>query len=1051
MQHPTRPLSSPVHDATVLAGLLGIALLAGCGSSGSGGNTAGIPGSVGSDPGTGRLFIVDDNQGGGALDFTVSELFWGRLVDVHQLADDSGVTPQVADPAPLFTDFVVNETLQTTADEYLLETNPITQRTRLTILARRDSTDPVESMKFDELLRATQEEFPLITPKSDSPSEPEPFSFIARNACLVLRFNDLIDDDSTALANLVDTVKVLVGQPPITLQPTRIFFDPNHGAVVGGAFHSTRVLVDATISPAEIPGAVPNVLGFPASPTNQSRPNVSIRIPTRTSASIGQFFVLQNLSGNTIDPTVSAPVDGLSLTQDVVRAMRAGNRNDLNNGFLEDNVRPELLGAFPCLFDAADPDPMGMPDQDFLIDITFQTNCIARPQLRDILVVNGVPLEVTELGQVPLGFTVSDIKARAAEPIGPGVTLTGLGSLQTRFDPALITGGVTEECWVSFTPTPAALPAGQVLPLADVVVRFSEPMDTASMSPFDNFMVVSGAAPMNEDPPDSFDLTVGVIVPGDTLADYAFDPTLSLDHINGVAESYHVRLRGVTDLAGNALPFELPFTDFTLEPTAATQRTGGIAIRFPEDNDELGAEAPDFRGQIISVVGEDALQGRPVILRTEEFHPGVPVAGPMITTPGLTFLDNLPLNPLGARTQFVWRYVDFGFALLDESRLDLDIVGMSWAAATGGLVSEFYPNFEMRLSHSFFQPDEGSAQLGAQPNPILTTGLGGVLSAGAFADNIFPPDSQMVVHSRNLGYVVSTVQSTLSPNGQTLVPYPLDPIGLGGTTAPATFTWRDTSVLGTAAPIGVGVPLSIEADLGLAGSSPIPPNPPLTGGGIAEEGNVPVWGLPLLVDLWCFPSTSAFGLNLPNVAAIVSGGPAPVAGIGFTAFSVGFADGAGTLHEVQPDLEPFPSGNPGTGGAGQVDATAFGAIETAPRWSRIISIWLDGGGPTNWQLPVMDADLPPGTDIVLEARGAGSFLNPASQTASMDASTLDPHGDFWAEGTFGVNFFNGDGSWKSDLSDLNGARFIQLRLSFMNNIATRVSPTITSLGLPFTQ
>jgi len=373
---------------------------------------------------------------------------------------------------------------------------------------------------------------------------------------------------------------------------------------------------------------------------------------------------------------------------------------------------------------------------------------------------------------------------------------------------------------------------------------------------------------------------------------------------------------------------------------------------------------------------------------------------------------------------------------------------MSWAAASGGLVSEFFENFEMRLSHSFFQPDEGSAQLLAQPNPILTTGLGGVLPAGAFAGNVFPPGSQMVVHPRNLGYTVSSVQATLSPNGQTLVPFPLDPLGLGGTTVSDTFTWRDTSVPGTAAPLGVGIPLSIEADLGLAGSSPIPPGPPLTGGGIAMDGNVPVWGLPLLVDLWCFTSSSAIGLNRPNVAAIVSRGAAPATGIAYTAFSAGYLDAAGT-NEIEPNLESFPRGNPGIGGAPQIDALPFGAIQTAPRWSRIISVWLDAGAASSWQLPLMDADLPPGTDIVLEARGAESFFNPASQTASRDASTFDPHGNFW-DGQLGVNFF-GDGSWKSDLSELNGAQYLQLRLSFMNNIATRVSPTITSLGLPFTQ
>ncbi len=1059
MQHKQiscRLLSQPcgaLRGLALFLGCLTAAFCAGCGHSGEGGATAQNPGDFESNPTTGKLYIVDENQSGEALDFSLVEVLWGRLVDVHQLMDDSGVIPQVTDPAPLFTDFVINETIVSTLDEYVLETNPITHRMRLVVLARRDSTDAMEALKFDTLLRATQDSFPVIEPKSDLFSEPGPFSIVARNACLILRFNDLINDDATAVASLVDNVRVLAGQPPISLQATRIFFDPNHGATVGGQFHSTRVLVDASISTSELPGAQPNLLGFPARSTSSERPNVSIRIPTRTNFGVGQFRILRNLVGNSIDPNLNEPVDFLSLTEDVVRGMRSGNRVDLNNGFLADSSRPDLLGTFAVNFDTVSADPMGTAGLDFVADISFQSACEAQPQLRDILVVNTVSLEVVELGGMPMGGVVTGVKCRAAAPVGAGITLTGLGQMWTRFDPAFVGGGTTEECWVSFTPTPAALPSTQVLSQADIVVRFSEAMDTASMSSFDNFMVVRGVGPMNENPPDPLDLIVGVVVPGADLDVFSLDPTLALDHVNLFAETYHVRLRGVTDLAGNPLTSELPFTNFQLEPTSATLRTGGISLRFPADNDELDDPAPDFRGQVLSVVGEDTLQGRPPIVRTEEIHPNHPVTSQMLSSPDAFAPTGQPFNPLGVRMQKLWRYVDLGFSLLDESKYDIDIIGMSWAAATGGLMSEFYESFEMRLAHSKYQPDEGSALLGTQPNPTLNTGLGASDPAGPFSDNVFvDPDSpQMIVHSRNLGYSINSLHASLSPNGQTLVPYPLDPLAGGDVIPPETFTWRNTAALGVADPIGVGIPLSIEADLGIAGFSPLPPHPPLSGGGIRRQGNVPTIGLPLLIEIWTFPTTTALGLTRSNVGLPLGfPGPAPATVPGYRTISSGFTDGAGFRQEVNPDLSPVPTGEPGVS-APTDNLVYFGAIDTIAKWSRIHSVWIDAGAASNWLLPIVSplpSEQPPGTEVRIEVRGSFGFFNPLSEAASLDASTLDPYGNFW-DGTLGVNFLNGESGWTDEFSDIDGARYIQLRISFKNNISTRVSPTITSLGLPF--
>ena len=119
---------------------------------------------------------------------------------------------------------------------YILEENPLSGEVRLILLANRDSSDDAEVARFNQLLANTQLNFPFVLPKNDDGSSPEPFSFIARNGCMVIRFNDCLDDDFDAVATLNERIKVLTGLPPALPFFPRVLFDPNHGALVSGEF-----------------------------------------------------------------------------------------------------------------------------------------------------------------------------------------------------------------------------------------------------------------------------------------------------------------------------------------------------------------------------------------------------------------------------------------------------------------------------------------------------------------------------------------------------------------------------------------------------------------------------------------------------------------------------------------------------------------------------------------------------------------------------------------------------------------------------------------------
>jgi hypothetical protein len=101
-------------------------------------------------------------------------------------------------------------------------------------------------------------------------------------------------------------------------------------------------------------------------------------------------------------------------------------------------------------------------------------------------------------------------------------------------------------------------------------------------------------------------------------------------------------------------------------------------------------------------------------------------------------------------------------------------------------------------------------------------------------------------------------------------------------------------------------------------------------------------------------------------------------------------------------------------------------------------------------LPPIIAPLPseqPGNSRVeLDFRGASSFSGSAT-TDAFDARQLDPLGDV---GELEVQFHRGDNRWTSDVTTLDGAAYLQMRITFVNDIVALVGPELSAVGIAYT-
>jgi hypothetical protein len=558
-------------------------------------------------------------------------------------------------------------------------------------------------------------------------------------------------------------------------------------------------------------------------------------------------------------------------------------------------------------------------------------------------------------------------------------------------------------------------------------------------------------------------IVVGVMTPSDDLREFTYVPTFPFAHAASQSTPYFVAVGGnlgggtavgPTDLAGNALAVALPQVSFTIDPQAAAQTNGGVALRFNSLSEVTpGGNPPptDIRGQFQIDIPNGILRPRNVTRFSAVADRSQPVPSIM---PVVAAGTQTPLSGLGSKLQQIWRYCDVGFLLMnaggtaptvDESFTNVDVQNIDWAPKFGNGLADHFTRFEIGLCHSFFLPDESFFTL---PNGtmVLNYPLSGLVTN--YAQNYLDPanDQLKIVHNRNLGYIVSPSDLFASENGVPMLPYPLN------RTIPVSqyqyYTWRDTALQMAAGPNGSGADLLIVTQVEQIGTTGFP----------YASASVPSVALPLLMEFRCFPDTAALGLNTFDVSMAVSFSSRP----NFRAFSTGGVQGSTQIIK-DPDLETVATGgfNPNSTPPGAptlpVDNVFYiGQLDMVLRVSRAHTIWFDTGGfGAQFGVPVIEPanhDQPTGTQIVLAFRGATAVSSTAAPPDYANGLRIDPYGEMSpANGTIvdNVNFLNADNTWKPVMSQLNGARWVQARVSFISSAESGLVPVLSSLAFAY--
>jgi len=1070
------------------------------------------------------FFIVDPSAAGLSPELRLTQTYFGRLVRVIGF-DAQGLRVTTNE------NYVINPTDLGDGSDYIVETNQITGDQNLVVF--RNIDNEAQLAQFRQIVKALGDNLRVV---SDSGFVGfGAYTMVPRNAALVFQFSDLIDPSTLS----DQSVKVLTGVPSVVPFESRLLLDPNHGdlaefnGVGGPEFYSTRVIVDPTVSATESFSTNPvlpvNMTGFPAS-VDQLLSNLQVRFPTRrTSQSTN--LLLQNPSAHSLSESGNGSIDFGSPTRDLVRAARAGGRTgvtgDPYNGYLRDDSPPRIVASLDLEINMPPQQSPSDPFEFLLPQSTFVSAfCAQAPQQGDIFAQAGLFAEVLEDATVQPNGQLFNLRIRllvlpASFQGDPGQFVTSgttPGQFLVPFDP--VVDAARAICFLELTPAATGFPNNPgtgLLPNTTCTVRFNEPVDPGSISIFDTFGIQR-----RENPAEAIDYVPGTLQRSVDLQQFTFIPELPLAHVLGSSETYYLRIDtrqfAPSDLAGNALQsavFNRPIINepVTIASNAATARTGGRVILFaspdeeaPRDNDpgdptpNLVELLPEFNGEHVYELGRQLIRPRPPIRtqivgdRAQNTLPGrmtQQVAG-----------QNLPLNTFGAKTQILYRYVDFALpfkidnridANIDRTLLDVDIEGVAFAPL-GNVIFESYPRFRMSMAHAAFLPDETI-------NPIT----GAIVLPQSGLTNIFDNnyltivnDPPQVVHQDFLGYQVIPGDRFQTAGGTTLLPLPFN----RGPTK-RYYTWRDTLIRERGGASGGGVDMPAWEQL-TGAPTPIfpggmPPDcnlPPLGGACVNRfysPGNVQTAGLPLLIEFDVFPTSGALTQNTFDTSMAHPTQLVPY----FRAFSAGGFDTQGNQVIVDPDLETVANGGfnpPGTPG---LDNTYYiGALDLVVRVNRSASLFypvinplLSDGNPLTRDDPrfvnpvfrpaVLNPraeDQPLGTTVDVRYRGA--LVITENHRARVDATQMDPYGDFYPDReTQNANMFpvcdgslshdpircNGDvlqnegitfltdDRWQTNAAALNGAQFIQVHLTMTSNVQSGLSPSIESLALSWSE
>ncbi|HET6202085.1 MAG TPA: Ig-like domain-containing protein [Planctomycetota bacterium] len=323
-------------------------------------------------------------------------------------------------------------------------------------------------------------------------------------------------------------------------------------------------------------------------------------------------------------------------------------------------------------------------------------------------------------------------------------------------------------------------------------------------------------------------------------------------------------------------------------------------------------------------------------------------------------------------------------------------------------------------------------------------------------------------------YVINPVDLFQAPSGRFFLPYP---------PFQNTYTWRDSGFpfARKGAPNGNGV------EPGRWSQVLPPPTPAFYG-----AGQVPSVALPLLVQCKSYPPSgpsSTLNVNGLQISLMINSSIIP----NFRLFTTGGFNTSGTLVQRNPDNGNIPLGGfnpnstpPGqaTGAPGQTGTCGpefyWANLDFVVRVTRSFTHWFDLGAPSVVGAPIFatpvaeprGGDQPAGTKVLVEYRGATTV----SGTCAATPPTCDPLTDASKANIYGI-YILGTGTppnqglstqitgvvppfatgnqasvlpeWTPDITRLNGKRYLQMRFTFVNNIATGEVPTLSSLGVAF--
>lgn len=952
------------------------------------------------DPSSGASFVPAEHRGGRARSLRLVAARWGRLVDVYDVDEASGARTL------RLREVLIGEDLGAAASECELEASLVNGAEQLTI------RHAFGTERFASTLAHVQAQCGAIEDRSFAPHELPPFSRVPRNAVIALDFDDLLDAQSIHRGS----IKLVGGEALDLALPARVWAAPSHGGLLDGRFHSTRVLIDPREGEARA--------GLPAASTT-ARANVGLRLASASRAADG---ALRNLSGATLAPRSNGSVEGV----DVVRAFRSGgpsaSTGDPFAGFMADTTPPRLVLDVGCTLTKVS-QPAGAPPDEFDVLVRFnEPGCALRRRPGDVITTASHTAEV-------LSATETFVRVKVLQ----GLPATFARGAATYTAPWTTWLGQNLACALKFTPAAGGPLATEVSANASVRVRFNEPMEPRSLRPFDSFRIQRNGGPVLEQ------WVIGQVFADADLRGFTFQPQLPLSHVQGQAEVYRVDLDGtrITDLAGNALADDPPAIEFKLAASQPTLANGGIVLRF-NATDEDGDGQPELRGQALYDLTAGVLRPRPVMRFSASVDPTQPLVGAMVQlpqgTPG-------PLTPYGSRTMTLWRYADMGMALRDETLHNIDVEGLWWQPQ-GPVSADSFPQFQMSLAHSLRLPDE-ALDTGLLPQ-FVASGL--ALTFASNHDN-GGSDPLTVVHDKSAGYTINPADVVTSTSGLPIAPWPLNR-GL----APSQYsywTWRDTSKQVLGSPNNIGAPLAREVQV--------------LGGGAVTKGfygpsKVPTIGLPLLTEIRTYPALQPSVVNNFAISIAINSSARPY----FRTQSTGGVHPiTGKVTYIDPDNSTIASGSIGPGGQQTYPADNVvhqGQADFVVRISRFHTRWLTLQVATPDFAPALlefENTLPSGAQIVAAYRGASS-MTATSVQGWRNANAYDAYGEALnstqlAQSSLPANLLftpqfhpvSGDSSWKSSTTDLDGARFVQARVSFISDAVTGAAGALDTLAIAY--